>query len=151
VSGPGWLSQAFAAVLLLATLFHAGRLTSSRRYRMLDLVHLAMSGTMAVMLVHPIDARVGPWLAAAFVAPTAWFAWRARRLRPCDLAGLACCGAMVAMLGAGHHGMSGPATAMLLVALGAVTVRLVPTLLRRFDTAATGQLAMGLAAAYMLL
>jgi hypothetical protein len=140
--------------MFVATLFHAGRLTASRPSRMVDLLQAGMGATMAVMLVHPLDPRLSGWLAVGFVAPTAWFARRALRSSgraPCDLTGLACGGAMVFMLAAGHHATSGAALVALLVALLLALARLAPALVRRFDAAVTCQLAMGLTAIYMLL
>ncbi|MGZ4573764.1 MAG: DUF5134 domain-containing protein [Mycobacteriaceae bacterium] len=75
------LGQALAAVMIVATLYHAGRLLTSRtRHRHgefdVDLTNAAMGIGMAIMLVGSLTPSAGRRWAILFAIPTLWFIWR---------------------------------------------------------------------------
>jgi hypothetical protein len=116
VSGPHWLADTFAALLLGTAAYCVGRLVMARmRLRAVehdvDMVHVVMGIAMAGMLVPAIDPVGNRSWEVVFVAAMAWFTWRAfrevqvhRAARPArsavghHLVHAVTCGAMVYML-----------------------------------------------------
>ena len=109
MSGPAWLSEALAAVMIAVALFHAARLARLRRrstHPDIDLTHLAMGVAMALMLVATLSARSSLGWALAFAVPTVWFTWRSMQTFVFDgakaltrhLPHALACGAMVYVL-----------------------------------------------------
>jgi uncharacterized protein DUF5134 len=84
VAGPSWLSDTFAAVMLLIAVYCAARLAVAGAWRReseldADGVHLLMGVAMAGTLVPALSfAPSGAWV-AVFAAAAAWFAWQAAR------------------------------------------------------------------------
>ena len=86
MTGPSWLADGFAGLMLLTAGYCAGRLVAARVQRRpaerdVDLVHVLMGVAMAGMLVPRIGLRpaglcTGIW-AVVFAAAAGWFAWRA--------------------------------------------------------------------------
>ncbi len=86
MTGPSWLADGFAGLMLLTAGYCAGRLVAARVQRRpaerdVDLVHVLMGVAMAGMLVpriglRPAGLRTGIW-AVVFAAAAGWFAWRA--------------------------------------------------------------------------
>lgn len=119
MTGPAWLSEALAAVMIAVALYHAARLARLRRrstHPDIDLTHLAMGVAMALMLVATLSARSSLGWALAFAVPTVWFTWRSMQTFVFDgaraltrhLPHALVCGAMVYVLlvlsGAGAAG-----------------------------------------------
>ena len=113
MSGPHWLADTFAALLLGTAAYCVGRLVMARmRPRAIehdvDMVHVVMGIAMAGMLVPAIDPVGNLSWEVVFVAAMAWFTWRAfrevlvhRATRSAvghHLAHAVTCGAMVYML-----------------------------------------------------
>jgi Domain of unknown function (DUF5134) len=75
------LGRVLAAVMIVATLYHAGRLLTSRtRHRHsefdVDLTNAAMGIGMAIMLVGSLTPSASRRWAILFAIPTLWFIWR---------------------------------------------------------------------------
>ena len=84
MSGPHWLADTFAALLLGTAAYCVGRLVMARmRPRAVehdvDMVHVVMGIAMAGMLVPAVDPVGNRSWEVVFVAAMAWFAWRAFR------------------------------------------------------------------------
>ena len=84
MSGPHWLADTFAALLLGTAAYCVGRLVMARmRPRAVehdvDMVHVVMGIAMAGMLVPAIDPVGNRSWEVVFVAAMAWFTWRAFR------------------------------------------------------------------------
>ena len=120
MTGPSWLADSFAGLMLLTAVYCAGRLVAARVQRRpaerdVDLVHVLMGLALAGLLVPRLGLRpAGLWTglwAVAFAAAAGWFAWRA---------GLAWWLARRPVPPAGHHLpqliMSGATVYMLLAA-----------------------------------
>ena len=81
MSGPSWLADIFASVMLIVAAYSAGRLVASWVWRRpihvdVDIVHVLMGVAMAGMFVaalNPIPS--GVW-EVVFSAIVAWFVWR---------------------------------------------------------------------------
>ncbi len=130
MTGPSWLADGFAGLMLLTAVYCAGRLAAARIQRRpterdVDLVHALMGVAMAGLLtpwigLRPAGLWTGLW-AVVFAAATGWFAWRAGLAwwlarRPVPSAGhrlphLIMSGAMVYILLAGHAAVSAPGAA----------------------------------------
>jgi Domain of unknown function (DUF5134) len=112
MSGPAWLTDIFAAVMITVAAYCASRLVVARWWRRptdvdSDGAHVVMGVAMAGMLVTGLRfGSVGIW-EAVFAAGAAWFAWRFMRVRrgaplsqwrcPQPAAHLVECGAMLYM------------------------------------------------------
>jgi Domain of unknown function (DUF5134) len=86
MTGPFWLAGTFAAVVILAGAYSAGRLAMSfRRGRATefdaDALHAAMGAAMAGMLVPRLSVLPGGVWVVIFGITAAWFGWRAVRTR----------------------------------------------------------------------
>jgi hypothetical protein len=81
VGGPGWLNDAFAAVMLAVALYSAGRLVAARAWSRpihvdIDVAHILMGVAMAGMLVSRLDPiGSGVW-EVVFSLLGLWFLWR---------------------------------------------------------------------------
>ena len=81
MSGPGWLADIFAAVVLIVAGYSAGRLLASRAWARpahfdLDVVHLLMGLAMAGMFVAALNpVPPGLW-EVVFSGVAAWSLWR---------------------------------------------------------------------------
>lgn len=81
MSGPTWLADGFAAVMLVVAAYSAGRLVASRVLPRLihvdvDVVHVLMGVGMAGMFVKALNPiPFGAW-EVVFSAVAAWFVWR---------------------------------------------------------------------------
>ncbi|MFZ0170119.1 MAG: DUF5134 domain-containing protein [Acidimicrobiales bacterium] len=81
MSGPTWLADLFAAVMILVAVYSAGRLLASWRWSRpthadIDITHILMGVAMAGMLVsaiNPIPTAVWEFV---FVVVALWFIWR---------------------------------------------------------------------------
>jgi uncharacterized protein DUF5134 len=86
VAGPSWLSDTFAAVMLLIAVYCAARLAVAAAWRReteldTDVVHLLMGVAMAGTLAPALSfAPSAVWM-AVFAVAAAWFAWQAVRVR----------------------------------------------------------------------
>jgi hypothetical protein len=133
MGGPGWLSGAFAIVMLAVAGYCAARLIAAHRWRRptevdADGVHVVMGVAMAGMLATGLKSLPVPAWESVFAAAAAWFGWQAVRARrgvslgqwrcPQPVPHLVECGAMLYMLlvipsvvhaAAGTGGMSGMA------------------------------------------
>jgi hypothetical protein len=132
MTGPSWLADGLAGLMLLTAVYCVGRLVAARVQRRaaerdVDLVHVLMGVALAGMLVPRIGLRpAGLWTglwAVAFAAAAGWFAWRAGLAwwlarRPVPPGGhhlphLIMSGAMVyILLTAGHAAVSAPGAAV---------------------------------------
>jgi hypothetical protein len=86
MTGPSWLADVLAAVVISVALFSAGRLIASRgRPRHgegdADGVHVLMGVAMAGMFVPRLATLPNPAWEVIFVASAAWFGWRSVRVR----------------------------------------------------------------------
>jgi hypothetical protein len=84
VPGPTWLNWAFAGVMAMSALCHAGRLVLARQGARthgcgIDLTHLVTSCAMAAMLVVTFGARLATAVVVAVGVPTVWLILRALR------------------------------------------------------------------------
>ena len=86
MSGPAWLTDIFAAVMITVAAYCASRLVVARWWRRptdvdSDGVHVVMGVAMAGMLVTGLRfLPVGLW-EAVFAAAAGWFGWRFVRVR----------------------------------------------------------------------
>ncbi|MGB6576891.1 MAG: DUF5134 domain-containing protein [Streptosporangiaceae bacterium] len=86
MSGPAWLTDIFAAVMITVAAYCASRLVVARWWRRptdvdSDGVHVVMGVAMAGMLVTGLRfLPVGLW-EAVFAAAAGWFGWRSVRVR----------------------------------------------------------------------
>jgi hypothetical protein len=84
VSGPDWLDDCFAAVMVVVAAYSAARVVAARRWSRpahpdVDFAHVLMGVGMAGMLssaINPVPA--GLW-EVVFTALSAWFVWRCYR------------------------------------------------------------------------
>ncbi|HUD16862.1 MAG TPA: DUF5134 domain-containing protein [Acidimicrobiales bacterium] len=84
MSGPDWLDDCFAAVMVVVAIYSAGRLVASRGWSRpthadVDVAHVLMGVGMAGMLssaINPVPRAV--W-EVVFTALVAWFVWRCYR------------------------------------------------------------------------
>ena len=84
MSGPDWLDDCFAAVMLVVAVYSAGRLVAARSWSRpshadVDFAHVLMGVGMAGMLssaINPVPA--GVW-EVVFTGLVGWFAWRCYR------------------------------------------------------------------------
>jgi hypothetical protein len=81
MSGPTWLANFFAAVMLLVALYSAGRLLASWRWSRpthadIDVTHILMGVSMAGMLVSAINPIPSAVWEVVFVAVALWFVWK---------------------------------------------------------------------------
>ena len=81
MSGPTWLANFFAAVMLLVALYSAGRLLASWRWSRpthadIDVTHILMGVSMAGMLVSAINPIPSAVCEVVFVAVALWFVWK---------------------------------------------------------------------------
>jgi hypothetical protein len=86
MSGPGWLPDGFAALMILTAAYCAGRLAACRllgkRTEMgADLLHVLMGVAMAGMFEPGLSPVPGSIWRAVFTASAAWFGWQALRAR----------------------------------------------------------------------
>ncbi len=132
MSGPTWLSRAFAALMIAVALYHGGRLVIPRirhaaRYDV-DLTHLAMGVAMALTLISPPSPRWSAGAALAFGVPAVWFTRRCMRVFVFDGAKavahhvphVLACAAMIYMLAVSATGASTAATPGMNMAAGAM-------------------------------
>ena len=83
MSGPGWLADLFAGVMILVAVYSAGRLViahlqSRHTHVDVDLAHVTMGVAMAGMLVSSINVLpAGVW-EGVFAVLALWFLWRCR-------------------------------------------------------------------------
>ncbi len=124
MSGPWWLSVAFAGVMLAIAAYCAARLAAAGAWRQeseldADGMHLLMGVAMAGALAPPVSILApGVW-ELVFAVAAAWFAWQAARAWRGRGAGRWCCPhpaphlaesvAMVYMLAAGRVPAAGSA------------------------------------------
>jgi Domain of unknown function (DUF5134) len=86
MSGPAWLTDIFAAVMITVAVYCASRLVVARWWRRptdvdSDGAHVVMGVAMAGMLVAGLRvAPVGLW-EAVFAGAAGWFGWRTVRVR----------------------------------------------------------------------
>jgi hypothetical protein len=86
MSGPAWLTDIFAAVMITVAVYCASRLVVARWWRRptdvdSDGAHVVMGVAMAGMLVAGLRfAPAGLW-EAVFAAAAGWFGWRTVRVR----------------------------------------------------------------------
>lgn len=84
MSGPDWLDDCFAAVMLVVAVYSVGRLVAARRWSRpthvdVDSAHILMGVGMAGMLSSAINpVPTGVW-EVGFTALSAWFVWRCYR------------------------------------------------------------------------
>ena len=84
MTGPSWLSDVFAAAVIVIAVYAASRLVVSRLWQRqteldADTVHVLMGVAMAGMFVPRLSSlRAGGW-EVIFGAAAAWFAWQAIR------------------------------------------------------------------------
>ena len=86
MSGPGWLSGIFAALMLTVATYCAGRLVAARAWRRpteldTDSAHIVMGVAMAGMLVSGLRALPSSLWEGVFAAGAAWFGYHALRAR----------------------------------------------------------------------
>jgi hypothetical protein len=86
MSGPAWLSDAFAAAMLVIAAYCAMRLAvAGWRVRETELdadgLHLVMGVAMAGMLTPRLSLAPASAWTAVFAVATAWFAWQELRVR----------------------------------------------------------------------
>jgi hypothetical protein len=86
MSGPGWLSGIFAALMLTVATYCAGRLVAARAWRRpteldTDSAHIVMGVAMAGMLVSGLRAFSPSLWEGVFAAGAAWFGYYALRAR----------------------------------------------------------------------
>jgi hypothetical protein len=86
MTGPSWLADVLAAVVISVALFSAGRLIATRgRPRRgevdADGVHILMGVAMAGMFVPRLATLPDPAWEVIFVAGAAWFGWRSVQVR----------------------------------------------------------------------
>ena len=86
MSGPGWLSGIFAALMLTVATYCAGRLVAARAWRRpteldTDGAHVVMGVAMAGMLVSGLRALPSSLWEGVFAAGAAWFGYHALRAR----------------------------------------------------------------------
>ena len=103
MSGPAWLSEALAAVMIAVALFHAARLARLRHrstHPDIDLTHLAMGVAMALMLVATLSTRSSLGWALAFATWRSMqtFVFDGARALTRHLPHALACGAMVYVL-----------------------------------------------------
>ena len=84
MNGPGWLSGVFAALMLTAAAYCAGRLVTARLWRRpteldTDAAHVIMGVAMAGMLVSGLRTLPATLWAGVFAAGAAWFGGQALR------------------------------------------------------------------------
>jgi hypothetical protein len=84
VTGPLWLADALAAVMIVIAAYCSGRLLASPWWRRIteadaDGLHVAMGIAMAGMLVPGLSTLTGGAWEAVFGVAAAWFAWQAAR------------------------------------------------------------------------
>jgi Domain of unknown function (DUF5134) len=100
VTTPGWIPDAFAAIMFAVAAISATRLALARRWRRptadadIDSAHLLMAIAMAGMLVASLSTLPNDAWDAIFGVMTAWFAWRVYRESH---------GAGARVLSDGHH------------------------------------------------
>jgi hypothetical protein len=84
MSGPDWLDDCFAAVMLVVAVYSVGRLVAARRWSRpthadVDFAHVLMGVGMAGMLSSAINlVPTGLW-EVVFTALSAWIVWRCYR------------------------------------------------------------------------
>jgi hypothetical protein len=81
VSGPDWLDNSFAAVMLAVAAYSTGRLVAARRWARpthsdVDVAHVLMGTGMAGMLVAALNPVPAGWWELIFSALGVWFVWR---------------------------------------------------------------------------
>jgi hypothetical protein len=81
MSGPGWLADLFAGVMILVAVYSAGRLVIAHlRSRLthvdVDLAHVMMGAAMAGMLVSAINLLPAHVWEGVFTVLALWFLWR---------------------------------------------------------------------------
>jgi hypothetical protein len=86
MTGPSWLADLLAAVVISIALFSAGRLIASRGRRRqgevdADGMHVLMGVAMAGMFVPGLATLPNPAWEVVFAAGAAWFGWRSVRVR----------------------------------------------------------------------
>jgi hypothetical protein len=86
VNGPGWLSGAFAALMLTVAVYCAGRLAVARWQRRpteldTDAAHIVMGVAMAGMLVSGLRTLPSTLWEGVFAAGAAWFGYQTLRAR----------------------------------------------------------------------
>lgn len=86
MAGPSWLSDTFAAVMLLIAVYCAARLAAAgvwRRETELDTdgVHLLMGVAMTGTLAPALSLAPSAAWVTVFAVTAAWFAWQAVRVR----------------------------------------------------------------------
>ena len=86
MTGPGWLSGVFAAVMLTVAVYCAGRLVAARWWRRpteldTDAAHIVMGVAMAGMLVSGLRTLPGTAWEGVFAAGAAWFGGQIVRAR----------------------------------------------------------------------
>ena len=86
MGGPGWLSGAFAALMLTVAAYCTGRLVAARWWRRpteldTDGAHIVMGVAMAGMLVSGLRVLPAAGWAGVFAAGAAWFGARLLRAR----------------------------------------------------------------------
>jgi hypothetical protein len=130
MTGPSWLADAFAVIMIATAVYCASRLVAARWWRRttdrdVDTAHVFMGVAMAGMLVPRLNPFASGGWAALFGIISAWFGWQiVRAYRGADLRGhrpghhvphLLASGAMIYMLlagsAAGSRGVS-PGTAI---------------------------------------
>ena len=86
MSGPGWLSGIFAALMLTVATYCTGRLVAARAWRRpteldTDSAHVVMGVAMAGMLVSGLRAFPSSLWEGVFAAGAGWFGYQALRSR----------------------------------------------------------------------
>jgi Domain of unknown function (DUF5134) len=86
MSGPGWLSGIFAALMLTVATYCTGRLVAARVWRRpteldTDSAHVVMGVAMAGMLVSALRAFPSSLWEGVFAAGAGWFGYQALRSR----------------------------------------------------------------------
>ncbi len=81
MSGPSWLADFFAVVMLMVAVDGGGRLVASRLWSRptrvdVDIVHVLMGVAMAGMFVRAIDPLPARLWEVVFSAVAVWFPWR---------------------------------------------------------------------------
>ena len=81
MTGPSWLADTFAAVMIATAVYCLSRLVAARRWRRpterdVDAVHVVMGVAMAGMLVPRLNPVADSGWEVIFGAAAAWFGWQ---------------------------------------------------------------------------